>query len=840
LKSLRDEIAALVRTRAEGEVDATPLAVDVLTMSGVRADHQVPEHEPEDDHVTDGEGLWPIKPTRIGERYLVGGRLGEGGMGVVDVARDRNLGRDVALKSISAGKMDARRLARFVAEARITAQLEHPGIVPVHDLFVTDDGDVHYSMKKVSGQSLRDVLEKLKGRDQASIARYNLVHLLNVFLTACRAVAYAHKRRVIHRDLKPANIMIGGYGEVMVMDWGVARLLDDEAGDEALLDVELLESTSIVQTADGVMVGAPAYMAPEQLEVGPSHIGPAADVYALGVILYEILTLSRPYQAENVARLLYLAAKGRFPSPSLRSPTRDIPPEVEAACLRALALRPEDRHRDAGDLTAALEAYLEGVGPRREADRLVAQGRELHFVFQQRAKRVDEERVRVASLKKELNPWDPIDMKRLAWDAEAELSDAVAEMDTVFGDCEAAFESALSHVASYRPALDGLAELYWIRFLQAESDRDERELRRWRQLILRYAGDRFAPRLEGQGTLSIEVDRAPAEAVLHRLEEIDGRLVPGRPKPLGRLPVRRLPVAMGSYILELGGPGLAPCRRPFVVDRSANVRLTPHIAAAPNLRSGFVHIPGGSVDLGGDPAAISGMPLRYVEVADFALARYPVSVGQYTAFLRDLADRDPDEAFEHLPRTRGGLGIRQEPLFELDAGGDLTLPFRDRDGHEWRAEQPVVSITIHDARAYAAWASSRSDGPAMRLPTEREWEKAARGVDRRTFPWGDRFDAGFCVMAESSPTPPSRCIIGEQPMDTSPYGIRDLGGGVRDWVEWDDDGDRLDGRAVLRGGSYGTVEIYCRCASRSVVESYYVGSHVGFRLAHDLPSDRRQ
>ena len=833
VKSVRDKIVDLVNSAAGGRSEAVPLAVDVLTASGVRADHQLPEHlDPSDPAPPDSSGTIQI-PGSGDRRYKIGGRLGEGGMGVVDVARDRNLGRDVALKSIPAGKMDARRLSRFVAEARITAQLEHPGIVPVHDLFVSDDGNVHYSMQQVSGASLREVLQGLQSLDAATVSRYNLVHLLNVFLSACRAVAYAHKRRVIHRDLKPANIMLGAFGEVMVMDWGVARLLDDVASDDALFDGPDLNSTSFVQTADGVMVGTPAYMAPEQLEVGPSRIGPAADVYALGIILYEILTLYRPYQADSLARLFYLAAKGDYPPPSVRAPARDIPPEVEATCLRALAVRTEDRYADAAELTHALEVYLEGVGPRREADRLVAQGRELLYVFQQRAKRVEEEQVRVASLKAELNAWDPLEIKRLAWDAEATLSDALAEHDTVFGDCEAAFESALSHVSSHRPALDGLADLYWRRFLQAETDRDPRSIRRWRELILRYAADRFAARLEGEGTLSIDVE-GETEAVLHLLEERDGRLVPGSARPLGGLPAKRLPIAMGSYVLDLTGPGLAPCRLPVVVLRALNVHLNPWMAKESAVRSGFVHIPGGSVHVGGDLAAISGLAEQYVEVADFAIARYPVSVGQYTAFLRAVARTDPQEAFEHLPRTRGGLGIRREPLFELDAGGDLTLPFEDRDGQQWRAEQPVVSITIHDARAYAAWASRQSDGPTLRLPTESEWEKAARGVDRRTFPWGNRFDAGFCVMAESSPSPPSRCVIGERTMDVSPYGVRDLGGGVRDWVEWDDNSPPDDRRAVLRGGSYGTVAIYCHCASRSVVESYYVGSHVGFRLAHDL------
>jgi serine/threonine-protein kinase len=642
-------------------------------------------------------------------------------------------------------------------------------------------------------------------------------------------------RRVVHRDLKPANVMVGDFGEVMVMDWGVARLLDDDEGDQVLRDWEASESTSFVQTADGVMVGSPAYMSPEQLEIGPTRIGPSADVYALGVMLYEILTLSRPYQADSVARLLYLAAKGDLSVPSLRAPGRDIPPEVETICLRALALQPEDRYTDAGELTRALETYLEGVGPRREADRLVAEGRELLFVFQTKAQRVEEEKVKAATLASELNPWDPIELKRLAWEAERTLSDALAEEDTVFGDCEAAFESATSHVASYRPALDGLADLYWIRFLQAETARDSRWIRRWRELILRYAPDRFASRLEGEGTLSIEVRPGQARAVLHPLAEVDGRMVGREERALGMLPAKRLPVAMGSYVLVLSGPGLAPCRLPVVVERSLNVRLSPWMAAESLIQPGFVHVPGGSVHIGGDPAAISGRPERYVEVRDFAIARYPVSVAQYVAFLRELAQTDPQQAHENLPRTRGGQGVRGEPLFDLQVGdGDLTLPFRDRDNHEWRAEQPVVSITIHGARAYAAWASSRTSGLTLRLPRESEWEKAARGADRRIFPWGDRFDAGFCVMAESSPSPPSRCVIGEEPRDISPYGVRDLGGGVRDWVEWDDDGSRIEGRCVLRGGSYGTVAIYCHCASRSIVESHYVGSHVGFRLVHDL------
>jgi serine/threonine-protein kinase len=484
-------------------------------------------------------------------------------------------------------------------------------------------------------------------------------------------------------------------------------------------------------------------------------------------------------------------------------------------------------------MTAALELWLERVRPRQEADRLVAEGKELMLLFARAASDAEEAELKARLMGAELKPWDPLEMKRLVWEARRESADAVARADTLFGDCEAAFESALSHLPEYRPAREGLADLYWIRFLQAEEARDPRWMRRWEELILRYAQERYARRLAGGGTLTLDTSPSGARVTLYPLQAEDGRSVPGPARELGRTPLLRVPAQMGSYEIRMLRPGAATLRFPLVLRRLQNLESSVRLPMASAVPTDAIPIPAGPALLGGDLAAISGLPEADVYVADFAIFRYPVTVQDYLRFLSDLQRRYPDRAGLRSPRARGSRGVRQEALFALSPEGAFELPFTDLDGTVWHADQPIVSISIDDARAYAAWLSAKH-GVRYRLPTESEWEKAARGVDRRIFPWGNRFDASFCVMSESSPDPPDLPAIGAVPTDVSPYGVRDLGGGVRDWCEWDGEEASLNGRFPIRGGSYGTVEVYCRCASRSVVGQAYVGSHVGFRLVVDL------
>lgn len=837
--TLKDSIRRLLE-----EDGAHPLAVDVLGRSGIRVDHEVPggaidvsapKTLPTGDPrstadalapVSESSGLYVARQADANRRYEIGRKLGEGGMGVVHQARDRNLGREVALKTVPPARMDPMRVSRFVAEARITAQLEHPGIVPVHDLFVSPEGDVYYTMKRVQGRSLEDVLDDLRAEEPSARDRYPLPTLLRAFVTACQAVAYAHTRRVIHRDLKPANIMLGDFGEVLLMDWGVARILDDAP--EELQEI-LSDGVNLQATADGALVGSPAYMAPEALRGRQSEVGPRSDVYSLGVMLYEILTITRPHRASNVARLMYLATTEDPEPPGQRAPHRDVPTELGAIAMKALARDRATRYADAGELVAALRNFLEGVGPRREADRLVAAGREQMRQFARAAAEAEEAGLRLQTLEQGLTAWDPVEMKRLAWTAERVHADAIAHADHVFGDAEAAFESALSHVGGYRPARLGLADLYWIRFLQAEESRDARMRRRWAELIDRYAPERYAARLKGDGTLSVVTDPPGASVALAPLVLRDGLLVAGDEQVLGEAPLSRVPIAMGAWELRLEAPGRRGLAMPVVIKRQQNRRVGVRLVPEPWLQPGFLLIPGGPVTLGGDPLAASGRPQNWEEVADFAIGRFPVTVAEYLAFLRALAAEDPEAARRHVPR--GGGGRRRDPLFEV--GPDLRAPLTDRAGRPWLPRQPVVSVSLEDARAYARW-RSRVDAASFRLPTESEWEKAARGEDGRTYPWGDTFDGSFCVMADSEPEPPELPPIGKVPSDRSPYGVRDLAGGVRDLCEWDPGADPDTRRYPVRGGSCRTVEVFSRCASRTLIPRDHVSSHIGFRLVQSL------
>ena len=316
--------------------------------------------------------------TAYQDRYEQLGELGEGGMGTVGLFRDRQIGRSVAIKAMrgelsGAGAAEA----RFVREARIQGQLEHPAIVPVYDIGIDPAGIVYFSMKRVRGVTLEQIIDGLKAGDAEMERRYSRHKLLTVLSSVCLAVDFAHQRGVLHRDIKPANVMLGDFGEVYLLDWGVSRLLDgDEGEEEETVDAPLAESAA---TLPGTLIGTPGYMAPEQMVGEDAEIGPTSDVYALGAILFEILTLSPLHRINSLRDALSAYAKASDPRLVLRAPEHDVPPELEAICVRATLIDSEARFPTARELAQAIDRFIEGErdGALREqmADQHAAEAR---------------------------------------------------------------------------------------------------------------------------------------------------------------------------------------------------------------------------------------------------------------------------------------------------------------------------------------------------------------------------------------------------------------------------------------------------------------------------------
>jgi eukaryotic-like serine/threonine-protein kinase len=330
-------------------------------------------------------------------RYAVQRLLGAGGMGEVHLCRDGRLGRDVAMKVIrGATALGSEGAARFVNEARLQGQLEHPAIVPVYDLATDTQGQPYFTMKRIAGTTLREVLDELADgsgpvshgrvshgpvssargkllRDASPQARAGFTRrkLVGLIAQVANAVGFAHARGVTHRDLKPENLMFGEFGEVYVLDWGVARAPRAASPGTSStqraappLDASLASPTPPPEgeptTQDGALVGTPGYMAPEQAQGDAERVGPASDVYALGCVLFEVLSGRAAHEGVTTAALLASTLTRSSLSPCEAAPDREVPAELDAICRTATSLVPGDRHADGRELARALEDFLDG------------------------------------------------------------------------------------------------------------------------------------------------------------------------------------------------------------------------------------------------------------------------------------------------------------------------------------------------------------------------------------------------------------------------------------------------------------------------------------------------
>ncbi len=326
-------------------------------------------------------GLPPqILPETIG-RYTRGSEYARGGIGRILLVHDEQIGRDVILKELlpehissptdstlsqmpkgaspkSPMRKSASMMARFLQEAKITGQLEHPSIVPVYELGTRKDGQLYYTMKLVRGDTLSVAIKDCKSLQDR-------LALLRSFLDVCQAMAYAHAKGVIHRDLKPSNIMVGEFGECVVLDWGLAKMQRDvdahrEALEKTISQLKLGDDkVAGMQTRSKDVLGTPLYMAPEQARGEVDGVGLHSDVYSLGVILYEILSGELPHPWSNSLDTIHRV--GTLPAPSLREIAPHTPPELAAICDKALSFDARKRYASAKELATDMQHFLEGA-----------------------------------------------------------------------------------------------------------------------------------------------------------------------------------------------------------------------------------------------------------------------------------------------------------------------------------------------------------------------------------------------------------------------------------------------------------------------------------------------
>ncbi len=367
--AIKDELAAIVDEQLEASLQF------------------IPQARPIDPGATITTG----QETSFGARFRILRPHARGGLGEVFVAKDAELNREVALKEIQRRYADdTNSRSRFTREAEITGRLEHPGIVPVYGLGAYPDGRPFYAMRFIRGQSLKETITSFHesattGSNGAKLSQQNLAlrRLLQRFIDVCEAIDYAHNRGVLHRDLKPGNIMLGRYGETLVVDWGLAKAMKErdpsatprvstsqiEGESTDFVDPQLLPSDQhgSEPTQLGSALGTPAYMSPEQAQGRIDLLSPASDVFSLGATLYSILTGKPPYSGSDSSEVLRQATVGKFPPPSALQ--RGIPPGLESICLKAMAFDPAQRYPSAKGLGEEIEQWLadEPISARRDS-----------------------------------------------------------------------------------------------------------------------------------------------------------------------------------------------------------------------------------------------------------------------------------------------------------------------------------------------------------------------------------------------------------------------------------------------------------------------------------------
>ncbi|MBR7104904.1 MAG: protein kinase [Lentisphaeria bacterium] len=733
--------------------------------------------------------------------------IGLGGVGAVYSGREPGTNREVAIKILRPQyRYSTDRIESFVQEARTTAQIDHPNVVPVYRFGVFDNEGVFFSMKRVQGETLRNVLRKLEENRKGYARKYTLRRLVDIFLAACNGVAFANKNGILHGDLKPGNIMIGEFGEVLVMDWGMARYRPELDTIEGRKKIRLGSQDELrfepLPEDDKPIGGTPVFMAPEHLTGQEKNLTESSEVYSLGTILYSILTWKMaPYDTDQPReKIVQQVVRGRFISPRRAGNKRQtVPRELEAICCKAMAREPRKRYKNVSEMVEEIQNYLDGypvrayspsplyhlgkwlfrhplipvtlvtlilgVGGFKAYTVLVkeAEDRSRFRLAEYNANRAFDYASTVRNSLRKLRHGDDLE-----YDERFRLFRSISRQAALMANSNAMALASLSLLPRtigdansprlvlareiFRSAVALYREIGEQSLLQEAVDNYRK---RWGTLFLEVLQHdpellRLITLTEAHsGFLKIEL---PADKKWQvQIRTLSGKIVDIKGKTLDNLQL-----AAQDYVVRFTSEKNESFTFPVRVSSSKSVTLAPGFPD--RIPENMCYVGAGEIPVHDLLHSRAGG-----DVPPFFIARYEVSIGEYLKFWHALPAA---ERLKHIPVT--SISRDGTPARIWDAAGMLRAPYRE--------ELPVTGISAASAEAYCRWLGKQL-GLKITLPTIAQWRKAAFFADPE-----EARKTGLFYTSVNGKLHPAGAPVRSKPQDVSVFGVVNTRGNVREML----------------------------------------------------------